>query len=650
MFASLYLLVLTADVNAGTEAAIKASVSRVGPSVVRIETSGGRGTVGTGRTTIRKGDAPTTGLVVSVDGYIITSSFNFADKPSDVFVTVPGRDRQIAKVVAADTTRMLTLLKIDAAGLTVPEAVPTSAIKVGMWATTCGRALDQELKHPPAVSVGVVSAVGRVWGKLIQTDAKVSPTNYGGPLVALDGRVYGVLVPASPDADGDTAGAEWYDSGIGFAVPLVDILAVLPQLKDGKDLRRGKLGFTPKEPERPYTVAVEVGTVAAESPLDKAGVKPGDVITAVGGKPVANFNRLQHALGPLYEGDRVSLTIRRGDVNRDTTVTLAALVSRQTDSSLGFLPDRTVKGPGVGVRAVEPDGPLDKAGLKVGDRILRVGLVGGELADLTGRRELAEIIRRLRPETILSIERLRGKDTATVQVTVRAASDKRIDSLAAVELTGDPVTVPPPGLSHRTNPTTGRKTWVYVPDTLRKGNAPGLLIWLHPAGKGGQDATAAVEMWKTVAAERGLVLVGPESANPDGWLASEADELLGDVRAVAAECGADPARVAVVGAGAGGRMAVHLAFTARDLIRGAASIGGELSTRPRELQPGQPLWFVLVAGDSPERRTATAEEAKALREMGYPVTVDEPKGVGENTLDESIIRKLAIWIDSLDRI
>ena len=76
--------------------------------------------------------------------------------------------------------------------------------------------------HKPNISVGIVSAVNRIWGKAIQTDAKISPTNYGGPLVDIAGRVLGVLVPLSPMATDELAGVEWYDSGIGFAVPLDD--------------------------------------------------------------------------------------------------------------------------------------------------------------------------------------------------------------------------------------------------------------------------------------------------------------------------------------------------------------------------------------------------------------------------------------------
>ena len=88
-----------------------------------------------------------------------------------------------------------------------------------------GRTLVGQVDQMPSVSVGIISALDRIWGKAIQTDAKVSPTNYGGPLIDLYGRVQGVLVPASPQAEGETAGFEWYDSGIGFAIPLEDINA-----------------------------------------------------------------------------------------------------------------------------------------------------------------------------------------------------------------------------------------------------------------------------------------------------------------------------------------------------------------------------------------------------------------------------------------
>jgi serine protease Do len=113
------------------------------------------------------------------------------------------------------------------------------SMQVGQWTIAVGRTFSPE---EPNVSVGVMSALDRVWGKAIQTDAKISPNNYGGALVDIHGRVLGVLVPLSPQAQQEVAGAEWYDSGIGFAVPLVDVLDRLEPLKAGEDQHPGLLG------------------------------------------------------------------------------------------------------------------------------------------------------------------------------------------------------------------------------------------------------------------------------------------------------------------------------------------------------------------------------------------------------------------------
>jgi len=259
----------------------------------------------TSRTPIREGS------------YIISSSFNFANKPTAITVSVPGRsDRFVAKVIAHDHSRMVTLLKIDATDLPMPEFVPAGEFRIGQWAIAVGRALDANTEHEPSISVGVISALGRIWSKMVQTDAKISPVNYGGPLVGIDGRVIGVLVPASPGAEGEAAGFEWYDSGIGFAVPLEHIQSMLPRLKTGKDLRRGLLGVTPKGSDQ-YSVAPAIATVTPESTAAKAGVRAGDVILAINDNSVVSMAQALHILGPLYEGDRVSLKVKRGPIELD---------------------------------------------------------------------------------------------------------------------------------------------------------------------------------------------------------------------------------------------------------------------------------------------------------------------------------------------
>ena len=138
---------------------------------------------------------------------------------------------------------MLTLLKIatgrhESAGARGGAAEGDADRPDGHRPRPHPAAADDATAAAVGVSVGIISALNRIWGKALQTDAKVSPTNYGGPLVDLEGRVQGILVPASPRAEGETAGFEWYDSGIGFAIPLEDINAVLPRLKQGQETSR----------------------------------------------------------------------------------------------------------------------------------------------------------------------------------------------------------------------------------------------------------------------------------------------------------------------------------------------------------------------------------------------------------------------------
>ena len=108
---------------------------------------------------------------------------------------------KIAQRIASDKSRLLTLLKIEATGLPVPRHVPKNEIAEGQWSIALGRTLDAKRAQVPSVSVGIISATGRIWGKALQTDAKISPINYGGPMIDIEGRVQGILVPASPQGD-----------------------------------------------------------------------------------------------------------------------------------------------------------------------------------------------------------------------------------------------------------------------------------------------------------------------------------------------------------------------------------------------------------------------------------------------------------------
>src|SRR5262249_24106104 len=161
--------------------------------------------------------------------------------------------------------------------LPVPAATPKKEIRVGQTCAALGRTWASA-DAPPSVSVGIVSALDRVWGKAVQTDAKVSPVNYGGAPLHPGGPARGLLLPAPPRAEGETAGVEWYDSGIGFAIPLEDVLVALPRLQQGKDLKKGLLGVTPKHSDTDFAEPAEVASVAPESAAARAGIKSGDVI------------------------------------------------------------------------------------------------------------------------------------------------------------------------------------------------------------------------------------------------------------------------------------------------------------------------------------------------------------------------------------
>ena len=137
-------------------------------------------------------DGPTTGVVYDSDGWILTSSFNFVREPAHVTVRLADGRHFVAELVGRDKVRKLAMLKIDATDLQTPDWVPTCEISVGQSAIALGRGFGGEY---PSVTAGVVSAVNRMLGNGIQTDAKLSPANYGGPLIDLEGRILGICVP-----------------------------------------------------------------------------------------------------------------------------------------------------------------------------------------------------------------------------------------------------------------------------------------------------------------------------------------------------------------------------------------------------------------------------------------------------------------------
>jgi serine protease Do len=291
--------------------AFRAAVDKVLPSVVTIESFGGvssvQGRIGGIR---RQGEGPSTGLIVSPDGYLVTSTFNFIKRPPIITVIFHDGTRRVAKLLGRDDTRKLCILKVDdVSDLPVPPFVPRSEMRVGQWAISVGIGYgDTE----PAVSAGIISATSRMSGRAVQTDANTSPANYGGPLLDIDGRVLGICVPLSPRSQAAGAGVEWYDSGIGFAVPLHNEKTLIAALKEGKTIKAGFLGVQVK-PANANGTGVEVTVVQKKSAAEEAGLKKGDVIVSINDDPVIDPAQLRISVSSHVAGETIKVKVKRGE-------------------------------------------------------------------------------------------------------------------------------------------------------------------------------------------------------------------------------------------------------------------------------------------------------------------------------------------------
>ena len=319
----------TEQINSGlllAPKAFRAAAATVLPSVVRIESFGGlttRGKKGRIRGISRPGDGPTTGLIISPDGYIITSTFNFIRQPPVITVVRQDGTRHVAKLLGRDETRKICLLKInDVKDLPVPKFLSPEALKIGQWAISVGVGFGD---NEAALSAGIISAKNRISGRAVQTDANISPANYGGPLVDISGQVIGVCVPLHPKSKGVSSGVEWYDSGIGFAVTLAGTDELLAAMKAGKTVQPASLGVQVKAAKPDGSGAV-ITKVQPGSAAAKADLKKDDQILSVDEIEIQDVAHLQTVIGRFVAGRRVMVRFKRADTITEVRVTLEVFV------------------------------------------------------------------------------------------------------------------------------------------------------------------------------------------------------------------------------------------------------------------------------------------------------------------------------------
>ena len=332
------------------------------------------------------------GFFISSDGYAVTNN-HVVQNAKSVKVTTDGGETYSAKVIGTDPRTDLALIKVD--GNKFPYVkFADKAPRVGDWVIAVGNPFGLG----GTVTAGIVSARGRDIGDgpyddFIQIDAPVNKGNSGGPTFDVDGNVIGVNTAIYSPSGGSV--------GIAFAIPSDTVKSVIAQLRAKGVVTRGWIGVEvqPVTPEIADSMGLKkaTGALVAEpqpgSPAVKAGIKSGDVITAVNDKPVRNARELARMIGTMAPGTSVKLDLIRNGDQKTITVTLGTLPpekvasngpSQQSQGSdvevpkLGFkvAAGSAVSGAnanGVVVTSVTDGGVAASHGLQVGDVILDVG-------------------------------------------------------------------------------------------------------------------------------------------------------------------------------------------------------------------------------------------------------------------------------------
>ena len=615
---------------AAEEKAIQDAVNAVADSIVQIQTVGGLEKV----ESVLTGTAPTSGVIVSEDGHIVCSSYSFVQKPSAVLVTLSSGQEFAAKIVARDKSRRLVLLKINTTKkLTLPKIVKRSELRVGQWAIAVGKSFDAQT---PNVSVGIVSATERIWGRAVQTDAKVSPVNYGGALVDIYGQVIGILVPLSTEDGSQLAGAEMYDSGIGFAVPLNEIQHRLETMINGKELTPGLLGVTLKN-EDLYRGALEVASTLPKSPARAAGIEPGDLILRIKDRDVTSHSQLKHALGPLYGGDEINITFERDKKEQTVSLTLADRIDPYEQPFVGILPSRHRDG--TEIRFVYPDSPAAQAGLTEGDQL--ISLDGKSIDSAADWRSA---IAALEPGQTATVEVIRGTRRRKAEIVLATTPEAIVDKLSPTgDAKSEETTIVDLSLPAEQN-----KCQAIIPKSYDEKRDYGLVVWL-PSPKM-ESSDDLVKRWSAVCNERELIVLAPQPINADRWLPAEAALVRKFIDLAMTKYEIDPTRVVVHGYQAGGSLAHRIALSNRGIIRGVAVVDATVPRGAdiRSNDPREPLTYYLVRCQESKYSKFMERDAKGLRALKFPVSDAELNESRYLVADE--IESLTRWIDTLDRL
>ena len=334
------------------------------------------------------------GVIISSDGYIVTNN-HVIDSSDDIEVVMNNNRKFIATLIGTDPTTDIALLKVDTEGENLPiiNFGDSDALLVGEWVLAVGNPFMLN----STVTAGIVSAKARSIGiiggqrnqmgieSFIQTDAAVNPGNSGGALVNLKGDLVGINT-AIFSQTGNYA-------GYSFAVPSSIVSKVVTDLKQYGTVQRAVLGIEirdmnddlSKELNMKLTEGIYVASVKDNGAASIAGMKEGDIITAVNGIKVKSVAQLQEQVSRYRPGDKIQVSYLRGDNTKSVAVTLknpsgnTDVVKQEGVESLGAkfkLPSDADRNKlairyGVQVESVS-DGKFKQAGIKDGFIIMKI--------------------------------------------------------------------------------------------------------------------------------------------------------------------------------------------------------------------------------------------------------------------------------------